>query len=76
MPIIEFVVEMRNRLKSTYTIVKNLLHMVPDQMKTHYDIRVNSPGFSVCLDVQPRSQGKTLLKAEDWDGPYAMIKQQ
>ncbi len=42
MTINEFVMEMRNRLKGTYKIYKNRLHLASNWMKTRYDVRANS----------------------------------
>ncbi len=41
-----FVMNMKNCLRKTYKIVRSRLHLATDRMKTHYDIRANSTGFS------------------------------
>ncbi len=43
----EFAMEMRNRPRRTYKIVRNQLRFASDQMRTHYDIPANSPGYAV-----------------------------
>ncbi len=70
--------EIGNRLRRTYKIVRNQLHLTSDRMKTHYDIRANSPRFSagdhVWLYSPAREKGNCPKLQQDWDGPYVIVK--
>ncbi len=69
---------MRNRLRVTYTIVRNQLHLTIDQMKTRYDIRANSPKFSVRNHVwlyHPVYKKEHCLKLQKgWDELIVIVK--
>ncbi len=77
-PINELVMEIRNRLRRTYKIVRNQLHLASDEMKTRYNIRANIPGFSdgdhVWLYNPARKKGRRPTLQQDWDGPYMIVK--
>ncbi len=74
----EFVIEMRNRLKRTYKIVRNRLDLALDWMKTRYDVRANSLVFStgdhVWLNNPAHKKGHCPKLQQDWDGPYVIVK--
>ncbi len=44
-PINKFVMEMRNRLRRSYTIVRNQLYLTLDRVKIRYDLGAKSTGF-------------------------------
>ncbi len=70
--------EIKNRLRRTYKIVRNQLHLASDRIKTRYDIRANSPGFStgdhVWLYNPACKKGRCPKLQQDWDGPYVILK--
>ncbi len=56
----------------------NQLHLTSDRMKTHYNIRANSPRFSagdhVWLYNAARKKGLCPKLQQVWDGPYVIVK--
>ncbi len=78
MPVNEFIVEMRNCLRRTDTIVRNWLHCTSDWIKTCYKIRANSLGFSIGDHVwlyNPACKKRCGSKLQqDGDELYVIIK--
>ncbi len=77
-PINEFIMEMRNRLRRTYKIIRNQLHLALNHMKTCFDVCANSPDFSAGHHVWSHNpackKGCWLKLQQEWNQPYVIVK--
>lgn len=73
----DYVSDLRRRLMDVHDRTRKKIHIASDRMKTRYDLKATSSGFSegdlVWLYNPMRRKGRSPKLQQDWEGPYNVI---